>query len=208
MRAIVTDRVAWSVWRSVSPIEMPFGLWIRVGPGNNVLDGGPDLPWEGAFFGGEGAHCKLCKQGLFSVSCACTSDPIEMPFGMLSRVDSRNHVHIGRGNFEGKGMPRRRRHSKMSCAKVAEPIGMTFGLWVMESGWPKQACVRWGSTSPTGNGNLTKGRIATVDGRFNGIRQVAPVCISLHLIHPSVGPPESTTRTTSRSVQPLLHSSF
>jgi len=41
---------------------------------------------------------------------------------------------------------------------------------------------------------LTKGRIATVDGRFNGIRQVAPVCISLHLIHPSVGPPESTTQ--------------
>ena len=72
-----------------------------------MLDGGPDLPWEGAFFGGEGAHCKLCKQGLFSVSCACTSDPIEMPFGMLSRVDPSNHVldggfrsPMGRDNFE------------------------------------------------------------------------------------------------------------
>ena len=50
MRPIVTDRVAWSVGRSVtlvSPaktaarIEMPFGLRTRVGPQNNVLHGGP-----------------------------------------------------------------------------------------------------------------------------------------------------------------------
>jgi len=30
------------------PIEMPFGLRTVVGPGNYVLDGGPDPPWEGA----------------------------------------------------------------------------------------------------------------------------------------------------------------
>ena len=53
MWSIVTDGVAWSVCRSVcrsvtivSPaktaeaIEMPFGLWTRVGPGKHVLDGG------------------------------------------------------------------------------------------------------------------------------------------------------------------------
>jgi len=43
MRLIVTDRVAWSVGLSVTlvspaktaePIEMPFGLWTRVDPGN------------------------------------------------------------------------------------------------------------------------------------------------------------------------------
>ena len=51
MRQIVTDQVAWSigVCRSVchssepnktaEPIEMPFGLRTRVGPGNEVLDG-------------------------------------------------------------------------------------------------------------------------------------------------------------------------
>ena len=41
-------------------IEMPFGLRPRVGPGNHVLDGGPDPPCEGANFGGEWAsHCKV-----------------------------------------------------------------------------------------------------------------------------------------------------
>ena len=50
MRPVVTDRVAWSVGRSVTlpaetdeliemPIEMPFGLRTRVGPGNHVSDG-------------------------------------------------------------------------------------------------------------------------------------------------------------------------
>jgi len=47
VRPIVTDRVAWSVGLSVTvvgpteneAIEMPFGLWIRVGPRNDVLDG-------------------------------------------------------------------------------------------------------------------------------------------------------------------------
>jgi len=57
MQPIVTDRVAWSVnlsvchtsepYKTAAPIEMPFGLMTRVGPGNHVLDGGPDPPWEG-----------------------------------------------------------------------------------------------------------------------------------------------------------------
>jgi len=72
MWPIVTDRIALvcgSVNRSVtlvSPaktaeaIEMLFGLRTRVGPGNHVLDGGPDPPWEGAILRGEGAsHCKV-----------------------------------------------------------------------------------------------------------------------------------------------------
>ena len=33
--------------KTIQPIEMPFGLWARVGPGNHVLDGGPYPPWEG-----------------------------------------------------------------------------------------------------------------------------------------------------------------
>jgi len=69
MRPIVTDGVAWSVGLSVilvspaktaAPIEMPFGLGTRVDPRNHVLDGGPDLPWEGAILRGEGSpHCKV-----------------------------------------------------------------------------------------------------------------------------------------------------
>ena len=39
--------------KTAEPIEMPFGLWMRVGPGNHVLDKVPDPPWEGAILRGE-----------------------------------------------------------------------------------------------------------------------------------------------------------
>jgi len=50
MRPTVTDREPWSIGRSVTlpckktaePIEMPFGLWARMGPQNHVLDEGSD----------------------------------------------------------------------------------------------------------------------------------------------------------------------
>jgi len=63
MRSIVTDRVAWSVgWsvtlvspaKTVEPIEMPFGLMIRVGPGNHVLDGVQIPRGKGQFSGERG----------------------------------------------------------------------------------------------------------------------------------------------------------
>jgi len=56
--------------KTAEPIEMPFGLKTRMGPGNHVLDGDPDTPWEGAFFGERapiysvGTLCHvLCKNG-------------------------------------------------------------------------------------------------------------------------------------------------
>ena len=58
MRPNVTDRVAWSVCRSVcyrivtsantaKPIEMPFAFWTRDEPG------GPDPPWKGTILRGK-----------------------------------------------------------------------------------------------------------------------------------------------------------
>jgi len=40
-------------------IEMPFGLRTMVGPGNHVLDGGPDHPWKRAIAGKGACHCKV-----------------------------------------------------------------------------------------------------------------------------------------------------
>jgi len=40
--------------KTAEPIEMPFGLRTRVGPGNHVLDEGPDPPWEEAIMGEQG----------------------------------------------------------------------------------------------------------------------------------------------------------
>ena len=40
---------------TAEPIEMAFGLRTEVVPGNHVLDGGPNPPWEGAILkGGRG----------------------------------------------------------------------------------------------------------------------------------------------------------
>jgi len=66
------------------------------------------------------------------VSCTETAEPVEMPFGMLSQVDPRNHVLDGgtdhrweRAILKGKGMFRHiRRHWTVS----REPIAMLFGL--------------------------------------------------------------------------------
>ena len=57
MRPIVTNRVAWSVGRSVyvtvvspaktaKPIEMPLGVWAQMGTVNHVLDGRNQIPNE------------------------------------------------------------------------------------------------------------------------------------------------------------------
>jgi len=69
VRTVAYSDVAWSVCRSVTimspaetaePIEMSFGLWIRMGALNCVLYGVPDPPCEGAILRGKGAaHCKL-----------------------------------------------------------------------------------------------------------------------------------------------------
>jgi len=103
MRPSVTNRVAWSVGWSVTLvipaetaalIEMPFGLRTPVGPGNHVLDGGPDPPREGEILRGKGAtHCKV--YGHSAVICAKTAKPIKMPFGLWARMDRRNRVLDG-----------------------------------------------------------------------------------------------------------------
>jgi len=49
-----------------------------------------------------------------------------------------------------------------------------------------------------------KGCIAAAHGRFSGIRQMAPLCTLPN--NAFLGPPEFTTQTVSRSVQPFLHS--
>jgi len=57
--------------KTAKPIEMAFGLWIRLvlEPRNHVLDGGPEPPCDGAILRGKGRPivkylCReLCKRG-------------------------------------------------------------------------------------------------------------------------------------------------
>jgi len=137
------------------PIEMWFGLRTLVGPRNVLLDGVQILPREGAILRGEEASdCKV--QGDSAAICAKTAETIEMAFVFWTRVGPRKHVLDGaqipnaKGQLLGErtcpGMPD---NTVVSCAKMAELIDLSFGLWTLV-GRRKQ--------------------------KLNRIRQVAPTC--------------------------------
>jgi len=88
------------------------------------------------------------------MSPAKTAAPIEMPFGLRTRVGPSNHVLDGgsdpckgRGNFEGeRGIP-------------LQSIGTLCGHlcksgWVEDSGRPREPCIRWESRCLHDNGQL------------------------------------------------------
>jgi len=68
MQPIVTDRVAWSVGRSVRHSREPYkngrtdrdAVWVVNSGGlNHPLDGVHTTPWEGPILGIGAAHCKV-----------------------------------------------------------------------------------------------------------------------------------------------------
>jgi len=84
------------------------------------------------------------------VSPAKMAVPIEMLFGLRTRVGPRNHVldgvqiPHGKGQFEGKGCPIvKYRDMVRSRVKTAEPIEMLFGLYAWMG---RRNRVRWGSS--------------------------------------------------------------
>jgi len=107
-----------------------------VGPGNHVLDGGPDPPWEWTTFsGGKGRPIvkyrdtlqlsvqKWLKRLRCHLGCG-----LGWAQGIL--LDGVQIAH-GKGQFWGERVARCKvlRLSAMSCAEKAEPIDLPFGLW-------------------------------------------------------------------------------
>jgi len=83
------------------------------------------------------------------VSPAETAEPIEMPFGLRTRVGPRNHVLDGGQHPPWEGaILKVYGHSAGICAKTAEPIDLPFGLWT---------------------------RVGPRKHKFNRIRQTAPM---------------------------------
>jgi len=62
-----------------------------VGPGDHVLDGGSNPPWEGAILRGKGGHIVKYRDILRSY-VQNAAELIEMPFGLWARMGRRNHV--------------------------------------------------------------------------------------------------------------------
>jgi len=80
------------------PIEMPFGEWTLVGPRNRVADAVQISPCEGAILSGKWLPIVKCGDSV--VSCAEMAVPIEMQFGMLSRVVPGNSVLDGGATWQ------------------------------------------------------------------------------------------------------------
>jgi len=117
--------------KTAKMIKLPFWLWSRVDQRNHILDGDPDHPMQSRNYYGKG-HAWVCPTTL--VSCAKMAELIKMSFGLWTLVDPRSHVlDVGpdcpkrRGNFGGEPV-HARRQSAVSCAKMAEPTEMPFGL--------------------------------------------------------------------------------
>jgi len=90
LTAVVTDGVASSVGLSVchnmaQPIEMLFGVWSWVGPGNRVLDGGTDPGRKGAVLRGKRYLHSKCLAERARSTILLQRNP---SFGQMP-----NHVH-------------------------------------------------------------------------------------------------------------------
>jgi len=85
------DTVVVTCAKTAEPIVMPFGLWAQNCPRNRELD----LDWvqipheNGQFWMERVTHCKVC--GLSAVSSADIAEPIDLQFGLWSRVVRRKH---------------------------------------------------------------------------------------------------------------------
>jgi len=75
------------------PIEMPFGLWTRVGKKKHVLDGVQIIPCKWTIL--RGKERPIVKDRDSAVSCTKMAEPIEMLFGTWTQAGSRKQVLDG-----------------------------------------------------------------------------------------------------------------
>jgi len=74
---------------TAEPIKVPFGLWARTGPRHHVLHGAQIAPMGGAILVDRVTHCKVWA--LSAVNSAKATQPIDLPFGLWTRVGQRMH---------------------------------------------------------------------------------------------------------------------
>jgi len=90
-------------------------------------------------FKGEGGT--IVKYSDIAVICAKTAEPIEMPKGRPKEACIRwGPDPMRRSMIRGKDMPEHaRRQPTVSCAKMAEPTDLPFGLWTRVPGGSNEA---------------------------------------------------------------------
>jgi len=75
--------------KTTEPIEMPFWVMDSNLPKEICIIWGPDLPREGAIIRGKNMPGHAQRQSV--VSCAKMAEPIDLPFGLWTRVGQRKH---------------------------------------------------------------------------------------------------------------------
>jgi len=76
--------------KTAQPIEMPFGLWARVGSWNHILDRFQLPVCENAIFRGKDMPGHAWWHS--AMSCANSAEPIDMPLGLWTLVCRMKHV--------------------------------------------------------------------------------------------------------------------
>jgi len=115
--------------KTIASIEMPFGIFTRVGPRNHVLDGVQIAPCEYAIFRGKDMPGHARRHS--AVSSAKMAESIEMPFGLWT---------LSGGPMEALHGGAHWRH----LANTIEPsmfVGPAksdrYAVWVVDSGGPR-----------------------------------------------------------------------
>jgi len=72
--------------KTAEPIEMPFGLWTRVGPAKHQLDGAQISHAKGQLLRDTPGMIDAT-----AMSCAKMTEPIDLPFGLRTWVGRRKH---------------------------------------------------------------------------------------------------------------------
>jgi len=137
MRPTVTDRVAWSVGRSVR-LSHYWSPW--------------EMGREGAILRGKGRPIVKYRNTLRSIICAKTVEPIKMPFGLWPWIGPRNHVLDGvqiphrKGWFCWKGalIVKYRDFLPWAVQKRLNRSRCRLGCW---DGWTKEPRIQWGYRS-------------------------------------------------------------
>jgi len=124
---------ALSCAKMAEPIEMSFGVLSLVDLRNHMLDWGTDPPWDGAILRGKGMPWHTWQHS--DVNCAKLAEPIEMSFGLWTRVGPRKHV------FDGAQIPR----TKGQLLGVRTCPGMPDDtlLWAVQK-WLNRSICRFG----------------------------------------------------------------
>jgi len=81
--------------KTAALIEIPFALRIQVGPENHVSDGNLDPLMGRAILRGKRRQIVNYRDTVYTVICAKTAEPIEMLFGVWTRMGRRNRVLDG-----------------------------------------------------------------------------------------------------------------